>query len=617
MKNIRDILNINISESDLDSLEISIGKDEIISYIWNEKSNTIDLVLLSEEKLYYFENKNNRAKTNVYSLDEVIDIYAEQKKKFYEVTILLENKNKIIISNVDFSLARDFKDSFDNLSKSIEDIFLKSTKDDYINDLNKDKKNHNYSNNKERSNSYDKELYDAFNPKNKNQRIVDDNKISENTTFSSKYLNDLFVKRNVLMPNGTLNTLDKLWTKIDSLEINMISNQNEGNSKWELLESNLTKNSEEINKINQFISIGMKDTLDNNKKYFDEFIKSEFNFINQKLDSEIKKISNNNTSISEKINLIDEELKTKLLNIKEEQLLIIKDIKEALEDHKLNSNEIYVTQKAWIESNKLVKNNESSIQQLEDLFRKYISKMEETISLNKMNEEKINIIESNLNSFLDENIIFSKSISSRVDDLENNKFNSNNDLISNNYKEISNDIYELKKEINKLSQNNINNKNIIEQPTKKEKYIYNNSSTSVINTFVSKSYMIDGNKRYGLRSGQTIRIYTKNNEIGMDALYVSKSNNSHLDIFEYDGIIFKNKKYYFKIQDEFSLDNKIDCKINHVEYRNGIKIFKNYQLYINQDYIEYHVYDENGRLLNDAILSSSNYDLKTLTFFKD
>ncbi len=621
MFDLRLLTNIEIDDKQLYSLNVAVGNEEIISNIIKTKGNSLKAILLSEEKIFYFDTDGKISHTDVYSFDEVKEIIVAERKKEYRLLVLLENGERIELSGVPLIESKNLKETFDKISSSLNETFLKTAKDDYIS-------NDNSSHKKEELRLQEfASKKNELKPNQKQTRIVDDNKVASDTTFSSKYLNEILSKRNTFLPNGSLNNIDKLWSKVDDLEIDIASYENKLSSKFEEYYSQHSKQNDAIEKLEEFINVGIKDIIEHNKNNFEEYIKSEVNFINKKLDAEIVKLNREDESLDGKIKELSEALNKKILSIQEEQITIIENIKKALDDHKVNSKEIYVTQKAWLEGNKLIKKNEDALLELESFLKRHVARIDEMFAVKKSNDERIVILENNIHTFLEENMLFNKTISKKIEMLENGETKNHSANIETKIREINekyNDLIAINKAIEKEFQNMSNDLiQLKEQGIQNKQNKQSNDTTEskvssgTIETFTAKSYLINGERRYGLRSAQTIRLKTLENEIGMDALYVSDKTGEYLNIADYDGIFFRNQKYYFLIPNEFELEKKLLCKINYVEYENGIKVFRNYQIVLNSNLIEYRVYNEKGFIFNDAVVGSSKYDLRKLTFFKD
>lgn len=621
MKDINKIFKIEIEEELLLSLKVAIQNEEIIKYICKNKNNNIFAILLSSEKLFTFSLKNKNSHTNVYTLDEIIKMTITEKKKFFQLDIFLENGDVISIEDDTVILFKEFVEAYEKLSMTMDTIFSKSKTDEEImanivdKNIDQPKK---HENTQEKNNNFNKT---------KQSKIVNDNKISLDTTFSSNYLNDMFSKRNMTLPNGSLSNIDRIWTKVDSLEIDVRSFENNLVTKYEKLENLIKNNEDEISKINLYTKNELKKIIDTNKNDLSDALKTEISFILNKLESEILSINKNSENLANNIRSLKKEFDSKLISLKEDQIIITDQIKKALEDHKLNSNEIYVTQKAWIESNKFVKKNEDAILELETFFKKFLSKVELEKKENIELESLLKKIEFDFYKYIDENNKKSDDIFSRVSYIENelqdetqrksmlkiiadieDKSESQNKeikLLQAQLKDVSNSI-------NKSLDEN-NEQKINRNKTSKIK----DSTESKKEMFVAKTYSNKGVKRFGLRSGQSIKKITQSNEIGLDALYVSNNDGKYLNIDNYDGLIFKGQKYYFEYHNDENGNINSFCEINHIDYHNGIRPHRGYQLRFYKDFVEYRVYDERGTIINDSDSSSVNYDLKYLTFFKE
>ncbi len=612
MKDINRIFNIDIEEELLYSLKVAIQNDEILKYICKSRNNGVFAILLSSEKLFTFSLKNKNSQTNVFTLDEIVKMTITEKKKFFELEIFLENGERILIEDETAILFKEFVETYEKLSMTMEAIFNKSKTEDEIN-LNVEKKEHN----SEQKNTQ----------KIKQQKIVNDNKISLDTTFSSNYLNDMFSKRNMKLPNGSLSNIDRIWTKVDSLEIDVRSIENNFVTKYEKLDNLIKENNEEISKVNLYARNELKKIIDTNKNDISESLKTEISFILNKLESEILLVNKNSENIANNIRSLKKEFDSKLISLKEDQIIITDQIKKALEDHKLNSNEIYVTQKAWMESNKFVKKNEDAIVELETYFKKFLNRIELEKKDNLEFESLLKRIEVDLYKYIDDNNRNSQEIISRVNFIENELQDETQkksilkiiagleEKIESQNKEIKLLQAHLKDATNSLSKSIVESNE--QKSTRSKTSKIKDSSDLKKEMFIAKSYSHKGIKRLGLRSGQSIKKVTQKNEIGLDALYVSKNDGKYLNIDNYDGLIFKGQKYYFEYHSDENGNINSFCEINHIEYHNGIRPHRGYQLRFYKDFVEYRVYDERGTIINDSDSSAANYDLKYLTFFKD
>lgn len=617
MNDINKIFSIDIEEELLFSLKVAIQNDEILKHICKFRGDYIFAILLSSEKLFTFELKNKKSYTNVFTLDEIEKMIIVEKKKFFELQIFLENGEQIKIEDNNAIAFKEFVESYEKLTLTMDEMF-----NNYKNDKEIVTKN---SKSKEEST---KETYNQQESKDsqktKHQKIVNDNKISLDTTFSSNYINDLFSKRNMTLPNGALSNVDRIWSKVDSLEIDVRSFENNLVTKYDKLENQIKTNEDEISKINLYTKNELKKIIDSNKNELSDSLKTEISFILNKLESELLSINKHNENLANNIRSLKKEFDSKLVSLKEDQVVITENIKKALNDHKLNSNEIYVTQKAWIESNKFAKKNEDALMELEIYFKKFLSKIETEKKDNFEFESHLKKLENDLYKYIDDNNKTNENLFSKVSLIETeiNDETQRKSLLKiiadlEEKSEIQNKELKLLQAHIKDISNTYNKNDASDFKTKSKTSKIKDSSENNKEMFIAKSYSHKGIKRYGLRSGQSIKKITQLNEIGLDALYVSKIDGKYLNVDNYDGLIFKGKKYYFEYHNDENGNINSFCEINHIEYHNGIRPHRGYQLRFYRDYVEYRVYDERGTIINDSDQSSYNYDLKYLTFFKE
>ncbi|MEG0123882.1 MAG: hypothetical protein RR665_00115 [Malacoplasma sp.] len=143
------------------------------------------------------------------------------------------------------------------------------------------------------------------------------------------------------------------------------------------------------------------------------------------------------------------------------------------------------------------------------------------------------------------------------------------------------------------------------------------TSNKKIVIYKAREYKVNDELRYGLRSGQTISFFEKNQKIGIDSLYFNVENNNKLNLTNYDGLIFIGTKYYFNTLNEFSKLQKKYCRIFHQERKNNGDLLKSYEIIFEDDLISYKVFNERGILMDDLFPNSYVNDLKWLTFFID
>lgn len=141
------------------------------------------------------------------------------------------------------------------------------------------------------------------------------------------------------------------------------------------------------------------------------------------------------------------------------------------------------------------------------------------------------------------------------------------------------------------------------------------STNKKICTYKAREYKVNDEIRYGLRSGQTISFFEKNQKIGMDSLYFNIETNSKLDLGNYDGIIFMGLKYYFNVIIEFSKLQKKYCRVFHQERKVNGDLLKSYEIIFEDDLITYKVFNDRGILIDDLNSNAFTNDLKWLTLF--
>lgn len=141
------------------------------------------------------------------------------------------------------------------------------------------------------------------------------------------------------------------------------------------------------------------------------------------------------------------------------------------------------------------------------------------------------------------------------------------------------------------------------------------STRKKICTYKAREYKVNDEIRYGLRSGQTISFFEKNQKMGIDSLYFNIETNNKLDLENYDGIIFMGLKYYFNIIIEFSKLQKKYCRVFHQERKVNGDLLKSYEIIFEDDLITYKVFNDRGILIDDLSSNAFINDLKWLTFF--
>lgn len=524
--NFKEINFSNIKGIDLIENKITLFLEEYnftVSFPNSKDSNDFyDKLFFKYNNFRNIINSHNNKKENDISFDDH-DLFIKIKNENFQ-----ENQEELNVNS---------KNLNSNIDK--ENLYKKRKKeysDNRKNELNKIK------------DKIDNKINDDKNEKFKwpsiknHDNLIDDSLISFDKTFSSHLISKLLSKRNANLPDSTLTSIEKLYSKADEIEnklkieIDKIKNENSlilsefKNTKKNIdsfLESNL------INSEFENLKFKIEENLENIINDSNSKIE-KINEVIERLPS-LEKVKLIENELHDSINLIKKELEIKLIDIKilSEKHLEIKNIIEKMNlNDKNHKEEIFVTQRAWFETNKKLSNIIGDLK----FFYKKIKELE-------IKHENVNLQNANLN---------------------------------------------------------------VESSTGMKLFL-----------FRANEFIVNNEKRYGLRSGQTVGHETYNNIMGMADLYYNDKFKIKLNVFSFDGIIFRNKKYYFSIGDEFSFNNSNkELKISDIDFYDGNKIYRTYNLHINKNYVEYKVYDERGILLNDS-LDTKRYDLKQLCFFRD
>ncbi|MGL5246205.1 MAG: hypothetical protein ACRC8C_01400 [Mycoplasmoidaceae bacterium] len=667
----------------------TLANVEVLSFISNDSNSKPIIFFVSKNKIFVYSNINKNPNTEIYSLDKIreLNMIGETKRRG-SLFLKLSNDKTYVLEDIKKNEINDFLDSYKGIKDSFEyssdNKFTKNL--EIIEDYNDSDLLKNIQNlEKIKKETFDRETQkiseekkitpqeakQAINNQIKTKRIVDDSKISNDTTFSSSYIYSLLAKRNTLLPDGKLSSIDKLNSKIDEIDISdtkyngkkvddkfvqdikvVLSKINE---KVNLLKENIentvsektSSTNEKINKVaaNSVDSkeiIKLKYSIENSKNEVEKELKDFVKATNEKMqkisdnlisDSVLKKIDERiNNYKSDFINEVDGikiTLKDKLSSISDiadKQIKFANDLKKYSNENENFNDEIYVVQKAWLENNKKFEVQNEKLVKLENSWRNQADAINVIIKKIKSkfgDEGNDNIKNSNVDSgwFLD-------SIHN-----ERNKLLA----VSDEGLGVYFDVDEFKNDIDKIITQSKNELNIIfdEKIHDLKKFVINNVESesnkqddkiiesalidkeNKIVQFKAKSYILNGIERSGIRSGQTLSLKIDKNVPGIDTMYLSEDKKEPLHINRFDGIIFANKKYYLNVPKEFSTDKKYSLTINHIEYTDSFKPFRSYVITINNTLFEYKVFDERGFLLSDKDAISSKYDLKWLSFFKD
>lgn len=662
---------------------------EVLSFIINGSNSKPIIFFVSKNKIFIYSNLNKNPSTEIYSLDKVKEFYLfEETKRRGSLFLKLSNDKKYIMEDLKKVDILDFLSVFEKAKESFqsndENKFTKNLEimDDYndidllkniqsLEKINRQTFDKGVESNREEKKVNYQENKQMINNQIKSKRIVDDSKISDNTTFSSKYIYSLLSKKNTLLPDGKLSNIDKLNSKVDEIDISDTKHSGKKvddkfvqdikvvlskiNEKVNLLKENIEntvseKTSSTNDKINKVAAnsvdskeiIKLKYSIENSKSEIEKELKDFVKATNEKM----KKISDNLISdnvlkkIDERINgykkdfisEVDEvknTLKDKLSSISDiadKQIKFANDLKKYSNENENFNDEIYVVQKAWLENNKKFEVQNEKLSKLENSWRNQA--------------DAINIIIKKIKSKFGEEVNDNTENSSVdpgwfLDSIHNTK----NKLlaVSDEGRGVYFDVDEFKDDIDKIITQSKNElslifdekihdlkkfviNNIEDESNKKDDKIIErvlNKEENKLVQFKGKSYILNGIERHGVRSGQTLSLKMDKNVPGIDTIYFSEDKKEPLYANKFDGIIFANRKYYLNIPKEFSAEKKYGLTINHIEYTDGFKPFRSYVVSINNDLFEYKVFDEKGFLISDKDAISSKYDLKWLSFFKD
>ncbi|MGL5591459.1 MAG: hypothetical protein ACRDCF_01855 [Mycoplasmoidaceae bacterium] len=662
---------------------------EVLSFIWNDSNSKPIIFFVSKNKIFIYSNINKNPITEIYSLDKIRELHMiDETKRRGSLFLKLSNDKKYILEDIKKDQIIDFLNIYESVKDSFEyssdNKFTKNLEiiDDYndsdllknIQNLEKikketfDRESQRFSEEKKVIPNENKPI---MNNQIKSKRIVDDSKISNDTTFSSKYIYSLLSKRNTLLPDGKLSRIDKLNSKIDEIDISDSKYNGKKvddkfiqdikvvlhkiNEKVNLLKENIENTvSEKTSSTNEKIDkvaansvdskeiIKLKYSIENSKSEIEKELKDFVKATNEKMqkisdnlisDNVLKKIDERiNGYKSDLINEVEEvkvTLRDKLSlvsDIADKQIKFANDLKKYSNENENFNDEIYVVQKAWLENNKKFEVQNDKLMKLENSWRNQADAINVIIKKIKSkfgDEESDNIKNSNVDPgwFLDSihnerNKLLAVSDEGLGVYFDVDEFKNDIDKIITQSKNELNiifdeKIHELKKFVidNVESESNKQDDKIIESA-------FNQKENHIVQ-FKAKSYILNGIERHGVRSGQTLSLKMDKNVPGIDTMYFSEDKKEPLHINRFDGIIFANRKYYLNVPKEFSTDKKYSLTINHIEYTDSFKPFRSYVITINNTLFEYKVFDERGYLLSDKDAVSSKYDLKWLSFFKD
>lgn len=688
MKNAFDFKNLGIKDKLLVSLKEKLKKEDVLVYLISQKIRGTVLIALTSKKFFVFKSDNkisgitetffysdvksmwkmNEAKSkadlfvdlpdnnlirfdfqNTFDVDDVIALYKSKS----ENSPLSGKFKKEALSNKLDHMYRMSKDDIKKLSRTSN---LDNNKNDYISV--KDPKQ-NFSSNKPslwtekpKVNQNLKDISKSFSKKNQNDVIYDvlpmnsridiisDKKMSSETTFSSTYLTNLLSQRNTLLPNGALTLAEKLQNKLDAIEISII----DPNKRMDLSEAIQigTEVSQLKSRVLQIENLNFYEEILNikaySKKEMDSF-SDEFDLKLREISSSLKSIQGTDSiyiRISELKNFFNNELE-KIRRISSDDRKFLektavsqKELSDEINNIRIdaleNREEIFVTQKGWVEIreqisklSKDIKPNDNQNGDFKHFFRNTIFETNNKIlaiddkgqgayfNIVDFKDDIVDIIKEN------ETAIYN-SIQQKVD-----KIKSASDevltMTSDRFEKIKNWYYEIRdfkdetKEIKRDKFNRIELSVIsdAEKLVKLENKYF---------SFKATSYLLNGTTRYGVRPGMNWSIHDNDGKKGLNSLYISENGES-LVFHNYDGIIFQNIKYYFNTPNEFMDSYTFNCQFQAVKYHANMQIDKTFSFIITDNHFMYSVIDINGELINDANPISPMYDLKWITLFKD
>ncbi|MGL4769073.1 MAG: hypothetical protein ACRCW6_02490 [Mycoplasmoidaceae bacterium] len=648
MKKIFDFKALRLKNDQLNFLKEKLNNQEIEAYIVQKKFDKTHLLAFLDNNIIIFEidsQSNHSYKT--YDYKDLTQIKKINSDGFRKCDLLIEFLNSNLhvfdfqnIETIDFII-----NFFNKKKKTISDNVFK-IQNKLLDDLDKNKinlvkKEEIYKNNKPSIYDENKVYLDLKNNlsykenlKNNSEinksisandyLMIDDNNISDKSTFSSLYLSNLLSKKNVLLPNNSLTLIEKLQNKLDLIQISLsnektieivdsnisIANQiSELETKIKKIDlNNLSKNDDELEmKLNNSIDLKTNNfnfKLDKFEKILDDkadksFLSDQINTLKIDLNSELNKRLNQND-----INLKIQKMESELLNNKEKILII---------------------QKSWdkykdVVNENLVTISESYINQLNQKMD--ISELFNKISFKEMFEKclfgtsnKILAIDKegqgayfNIDNFKDNIIEIVKNSEIKIHENIENKISRIQSISEKIYDYTSERFEAIKKYYNEIKdqKNNIESFNA-------EKINFNNQKIYI---FKAIPYILNGVIRYGIRSGMKWCIKDKDSKKGVNSLYLL-DNKFPLELNNYDGIIFRNVKYYFNIQNEFEDKEQLLCQIQITDYNDDLKIHVILRLLISKENLVYSVVDENKNEIDDSNPLSYLYDLKWITLFKD
>ncbi|MGL5630541.1 MAG: hypothetical protein ACRDCG_02090 [Mycoplasmoidaceae bacterium] len=648
MKKMFDFKALRLKNDQLNFLKEKLNNQEIEAYIVQKKFDKTHLLAFLDNNIIIFEidsQSNHSYKT--YDYKDLTQIKKINSDGFRKCDLLIEFLNSNLhvfdfqnIETIDFII------NFFNKKKKIISDNVFQIQNKLLDDLDKNKinlvkKEEIYKNNKPSIYDENKVYLDLKNNLSHKENLknnseinksisandylmIDDNNISDKSTFSSLYLSNLLSKKNVLLPNNSLTLIEKLQNKLDLIQISLSNEKT-----IEIVDSNISI----ANQISELETKIKKIDLNNLSKNDDELemklnnsIDLKTNNFNFKLDK-FEKILNDKVDksyLSDEINTLKIDLNSELnkrLNQNDINLKIQK-----MESELLNSKEkILVIQKSWDKYKDVV--NENLVTISESYINKSNQKMDISELVNKISfkemfekclfgtSNKILAIDKegqgayfNIDNFKDNIIEIVKNSEIKIHENIENKISRIQSISEKIYDYTSERFEVIKKYYNEIKdqKNNIESFNA-------EKI---NSNNQKIYIFKAVSYILNGVVRYGIRSGMKWCIKDKDSKKGVNSLYLL-DNKFPLELNNYDGIIFRNVKYYFNIQNEFEDKEQQLCQIQITDYNDDLKINVILRLLISKENLVYSVVDENKNEIDDSNPLSYLYDLKWITLFKD